>query len=241
MLKKLLIVAALLFPVCGCTKPATTPYKISTYNILQEGDEDGKAKIVIAAPKTGEVGELIRLDVTGSKAQSFKWILVPESVDFEVYDEGRRAVFSARTAGKYMFIVACASEGSVDVATHTVVIGNSPDNPPPPPTPELTAQIVGWCADAKVSKDEAKSLASSFRSVASSIAAGVNTTPEDITKATSDANRAALGDALDSWIPVLKQIQGVLRAAAESGKLQTASQHQEMWTAIAEALEAYAN
>lgn len=215
-----------------------------------------EAKIVIDAPKTGAVGELIRLDVTGSTAESFKWLLVPQSVDFEFYDGGKKAVFSARTPGSYMFIIACASGGTVDVVTHVVAIGDggvSPPTPPTPPTPpnpddpiipvplsDLQSRIIKWCTDSKLPKLEASKLAASFSSVASTIAAGVNTTPEQIVAATGEANRAALGTSIEAWIPVLKNIQGDLKKESEAGNLQTAQQHQDMWTAIAKALETYA-
>jgi len=256
MLKKFFLTLTLTISllICGCAaSTASTGPQVSGQgpNIVygqdpgdyEFVDEDGKAQIVIDAPSTGVVGELIRLDVTASTAMSFKWLLVPAVIDFQVYDGGKKAVFSARTAGSYMFIVACASDGSVDVATHIIIIEGGPviiPVPGPEPHTGLADRITEWCVNANVNRGEARDLASSFRSIASTIAAGVNTTPEQIVEATGEANRAALGESLDSWMPVLKKIQVELKKEAEAGNLQTASQHQVMWTAIAEGLEAYA-
>lgn len=214
-----------------------------------EGDDPAPAdtaKVIINAPPTGAVGELIRLDVSNSTAESFRWVLVPDSVDFEVYDEGRHAVFSARKPGQYMFIVACAYKGTVDVVTHVINIGNVPDPQVKYPVVEKPAEgaplammIPYWCSQAKRSREETMKLAASFESIAATISAGVNTTPQAIIQATGDANRNALGDSLENWKPVLQELQKELQKLAEEGKLTTAEQHAQVWREIAAGLRAY--
>ena len=88
---------------------------VKCVNILRGDDtEPGEtAKVVIHAQEMAEIGELVRFDLTSSVARSFMWLMVPEEIDFEIYDNGQRAVFSARKPGDYMFIVACAYEDTV--------------------------------------------------------------------------------------------------------------------------------
>lgn len=218
-----------------------------TTRIVADGDA---AKIIIHAPEMGEVGELIRLDVSESTGDDFKWIVVPTTLDFEVYQDGRKAVFSARKPGNYMFIIACSNAGTVDVITHTIKITG--DNVPDPPTPDvypvvpkpadgspLAAWMPYWCSQSKQEKNEAMKLAASFNSVAATIAAGVNTTPDQIIKATANANRQALGGSIDRWMPVLQALQGDLQARANAGLLQTPEQHAAAWREIAGGLMDY--
>lgn len=208
-----------------------------------------RAHIALVAPDKGLVGELIRLDVSTSIADSFKWLLVPDSVDFEVYDGGRRAVFSARKVGSYMFVVACAKDGFVDVMTHVVHIVNPGDPDPtieypvvekPSPEAGLMAWIPYWCAEAKREPGEALALAESFESIAAAIAGGAYTTPEEISQATGQANRVALGESLANWMPVLSKLQTELKRQADAGHLKTPEQHAKIWREIAEGLLAYA-
>lgn len=216
-----------------------------------EGD---KAEIIVSSQDTGVVGELIRFDVSSSIAESFKWILVPESVDFEVYDNGKRAVFSARKPGEYMFVVACAFKSTVDVTTHVVTIeGVVPDDPDDPGDPDwptvvdpgddapLQARVSYWCSQAKRPPAEALALADSFESVAAMTVAGVYTTPEEIIQATSAANREALGTKLQQWVPVMRQLQDEFQQMAQDGELVTPEQHAETWREVAAHLQFYAS
>jgi len=206
------------------------------------------AKIIIKAQTTAEVGELVRLDVSASQAESFKWILVPDSVDFEVYNEGRSATFSARKEGEYMFIVACAYKGKVDVMTHTITVGNPGPNPNDYPRvlrPDSEATVGEWvpywCALTMRPKEGALKLAESFEGVATTISAGVNTTPAEIIKATGDSNRQALGDSVEDWKPFLLSLQNEFKKRAAEGTLLSPDQHADMWREVAAGLRAYAD
>lgn len=214
--------------------------------------EPDTATIIVKSQETGVVGELIRFDVSESVAESFKWLLVPESVDFEVYDEGKRAVFSARKAGEYMFVVACAYKGTVDVTTHVVTIGGGGPVGPDPPDPgtypvlpdpgvdaSLKAKLSYWCSQAKRPTNEAAQLAGSFDSVAAMVAAGVYTTPQEIIEATGTANKEALGERLKAWVPVLRKLQDEFQQMAQDGELVTMDQHAETWREVAAALRYY--
>ncbi len=205
------------------------------------------AKIMLKAPEEAEVGELVRFDLTGSVAQSFKWRMVPATVDFEIFCDGERTVFSARKPGTYMFIIACAYNGTVDIVTHTVTIVGivppddvSPDVAKPDANADLDKWVVYWCSKGAQSQLEADKLAGSFDSVAAQIAAMVLRTPAEIIQATATANRTALGDSLPAWEPVLQSIRGELRNQADKGLLNTPAQHQKLWKTIAKGLRAYA-
>jgi hypothetical protein len=231
--------------------PTTSQSVYEGLTVATDGESDPQddgAKIVIKAQTTAEIGELVRFDVSASRAEAFKWILVPESVDFEVYNDGRRATFSAREDGEYMFIVACAYESTVDVKTHIVVVGNpgpKPDDYPRVPRPDSEAAlgewVPYWCALTLRPEEDALKLAESFDGVAATIAAGVNTTPAEIIKATGDSNRQALGDSVEDWKPFLLSLQNEFKKRAAAGTLVSPDQHAEMWREIATGLRAYAD
>ena len=214
-------------------------------HILHQDDvvqPDHIAHIVIKAQDTAEVGELVRFDLSASAAQSYKWILVPESVDFETYRDGEAAVFSARKPGEYMFIVACAYNDSVDVATHIVTVGGGivPDVSRPDAVAGIDKWAVYWCSTNKLPSDEAERLADSFEAISAQIAAGVLQKADEIIAATADANRKALGDSLPAWLPVLRELQAVMKEKAEQGELLTPDQHRVLWKEIADGLRNYA-
>ena len=190
-----------------------------------------EAKIVLEAPSTARVGELVRFDVSASVADSFEWLVVPPSQDFEVYAEGRKAVFSARMEGEYQFIVACAKDGTVDVVQHVIVVRG----PPPMPTDDSLADwIPFWAFTMNLPADGAKDLAQSFEDVAARSEELAE--PQDWIKATAEANRAALGEKLPIWKPILTKIGEVLLKKAQNGELVTPEQHKVLWLEIASGL-----
>jgi len=242
-------------PSASVTNTGTNIYANLTTSHSPDNVEPGTiAAIVIDAQKSAEVGELVRFDVSKSTADSFKWVLVPDSIDFEVYNEGQRAVFSARHPGEYMFIVGCAYQGTVDIVTHIVTIEGGPPGPDPPipphpdipnvPKPEeggvLAEWLAYWCSQAQRPKYETLQVAGSFEGVAAQISAGVLTDTKSIIETTASANRQALGDSLTDWLPVLREIQTELKSRAEAGILTTPEQHAATWREIAKGMRDYA-
>ena len=197
--------------------------------------QQASATIVIDAPTKGRVGELIRFDLTKSDADSIKWLLKPGSADFESYNDGRRAVFSARTAGEYMFIIAVAKGGTVDVVTHTVKIEGPPEKPE---SQSLADWIPYWLYDMQLPREEALALAQSFEETAERITA--LSTPQGIIEATGEANRVALGGSLEAWKPLLQKVKTALETRAKANTLTTPDQHKEAWREIAQGLRKYA-
>lgn len=235
----------LVSPYLNLQYPALSP-AVGVASVFCQEPEDVQtedvAKVVINAQEVAEVGELVRFDLTESTAESFKWILVPEAADFEVYCEGQRAVFSARKPGSYMFIIGCGYKGTVDVAVHIVTVeGNDPPNiPRPDVNASLDKWVPYWCSVNTLPEDEAEKLAGSFESIAAQIAADVLQETDDIITATSNANKQVLGDSLPAWLPVLRELQTTMKTLAGQGKLTTPDQHQALWGEIAKGLRYYA-
>ena len=209
---------------------------------------NSKAEVIIDAPKEAKVGQLVRFDLTKSSGTMFMWKVLPSTTNFEVYEGGRKAVFSTDVAGDYTFIIAVALNGSVDVKTHTIKVGNGaapvvvPPTPLPIPTSTLAAKVTSW-ADAVASstkKSEAVKLADSFLTVANLIKApGGLSTPEEIIAKTAATNRTALGAQISAWVPFLTNLQAEMKTRSETGLLVTAEQHAAMWIEISIALRTY--
>lgn len=191
-----------------------------------------EAQVVLIAPSEARVGELVRFDASDSVADSFEWLVVPQSCpDFEVYDAGRKAVFSARMEGDYQFIIACAKDGTVDVMSHVLHV----EGPPPMPTNDrLDEWIPFWFWAENLPKAEALALADSFEAIAAR--ADELKQPKDWIIATADANREVLGDRIDAWGPLLDKIGAALRARAENGALNTPEEHAAAWLEVAAGL-----
>ena len=184
------------------------------------------AEIVLDAPDSSiQVGELVKLDVSESTADSFKW-LVPDSDDFLTYDEGARAAFSARVPGDYRFIVACSKDGTVDVVTFVINV----EGIHPPDASDLADLMRFWAKD--LSKEVREKVARSFEEVIKQAPAA----PEDWIKTTTSLTRIALGDDLAQWVPVSEKLGEFMQRQAQMGELSTPAQHKILWAKVAEGL-----
>lgn len=193
-----------------------------------------EAAIVLVAPDQVGASQLVVLDVSGSIADSYKWEVVPASPNFMVIDGGKRAVFSA-ASGEYLFIVAGAKDGTVDVKIHKLKIEATV------PSNTLKAKVMDWAKqiNSPSKRDDLIRLSQSFSSIASTVAVG-GLTPENILDATKASNQKALGASLSYWQPLFDQLAADLKARAEAGELTDAESHVKAWNAIAEGLAEYA-
>ena len=190
-----------------------------------------EARIVLTAPSTARIGELIRLDASESVADSFEWALVPQILrDFETYAGGSKACFSARTAGDYQFVVACAKDGTVDVKVIIIRVLAPPETPQ---SASLAAWIPFWAWDYDLPEQQRLELAASFEALANR--ADLQD-PAAWAQATAAANRALLGDDIDTWKGLLGKIGASLQKLAESGALSTPEDHRAIWLEIAQGL-----
>jgi hypothetical protein len=245
------------FSVSYFSSPSTTKSdanNMGVYSGLTENIKNtGEAKLVITAPTEVRIGKLVVLDVSKSSGNTFKWLVVPETEDFLVIDNGRRAVFSSGVVGEYMFIIACAINDSVDVQRHIVRVVNTgptppgpvtPDDPMPPvsPTSTLSKKVSEWCASIQspTRAADAVKLANAFDSVAARIDAGTLTDPYAIITATAEVSRSALGPNAKDWVPFLRSLQAELEQRASDGTLSTPTQHAGVWKEIAKGLRYFA-
>lgn len=117
-----------------------------------------------------------------------------------------------------------------------------PIPPPVPPAPvdPLEAAVAQWAAEtvpAGVDRQaDAVKLADSFSGVAAAILAGTLKAPLEIQAATTEANRAALGEHKAAWMPWAQKLSGYLQAESAAKRLETAEQHRVTWLSIAAGL-----
>jgi len=216
---------------CVATKGTTPPLAQETNRVEVPGPN--QAKLVLVAPTSARIGELVRLDVSESIAVEFRWLLVPDSVDFLVFDSGSRAVFSGRKAGEYQIIIGCAVDGTLDVISHTIRVVGPPEMPTNGAFDEL---IPYWMWSDPLPSEECMALADSFESIVARIEE--LPTPTDWIEATSQATRTVLGDQIDVWSDMLEKIGNELLRKAQAGELTTPEEHRKVWLEIAEGFRA---
>ena len=102
-----------------------------------------KPLAVIDGPSVGNVGDFVRLSATESVADHVAFSVVPETLpdgraSFMLFDDGR-TILIASVPGRYLVILAAATDEGIDVRQHVVTIGNVTPRPEPqPPTPTPT-------------------------------------------------------------------------------------------------------
>lgn len=183
----------------------------------------------ITAETKIKVGQLLVLQAGPAEADNFAWKVMPETKNFLVIDNGKRACFSAETPGIYVFILATTKNGIVDVQMHAVQVGDS-----------QVVGVQGWLAkvaDYPGKREDQLKLAQSFSSVAALITSGVINSPEDISAATKKSNQDALGDNYAKWEPFFVALRDELNALAAAGKLTDGASHATKWREIAVALQ----
>lgn len=177
-----------------------------------------------------EVGELVRLNTSG-EVDGITWKVKPETPDFEVIEEGRRAFFSARMPGEYLIIVAAARGGEPFLHWQTLTVRGEPT-----PVSRLTHKVGEWLKrlPADIDKSKIKQVAGVFRKLANS-----ETAVDKMLEATALANSAVIGDELEKWVPFLDGLGNELDAMVASGDLSTREQYRAVWLEIAAAMERF--
>lgn len=191
------------------------------------------AGVNLEAPDEAEIGELVRLDASKSDVDGLTWQILPETPDFEVIENGRRAFFSSRVPGSYLFIVAGAKDGVPYLKHHTItVLGEVV-----PPGPEsLGLKVRRWTksvGDYKARQVHALALAGVFRKLATA----EDITVDEMLDATATANSAVLGEDLEKWFPLLEPLGEELDVLMEEEKLATREDYKLVWLEIAEGIE----
>ena len=211
--------------VCGivCSVASTN------LNIVQQ---EGDPRIV--APEEAQVGELVRLNIVAT-ADDYQWIVVPGSPDFEIYAEGQKAVFSARSPGEYLFIAAYCKDNKVSLLRHILTV-KGPLKPIVPPGPDSTiAELIPyWCATLKVSDETRETLRNNFSKAAASAAAGEFEDIQSFITATAELNKEASVHA--GTAALLDKITEYIVTKASVGELESLDQHILLWNKISAAL-----
>ena len=211
-------------------------------------DEDGmprvdKPEVVIEAPSSVKVGDMIVVDLSKSVGGGFDLVIIPEPPQVRVFNDGKVIVTaSGYESTEYLFIASCALNGESDVKTHTVkVVGQKPAKPSDPGE-NLVEKVLSWCelVDSPTPRDDALKLAQSFSSLATVINNGTFSTAGEIVAATKTSNRDALGSNLKYWVPLLDGLMNELRAMSTVGMLPDPMAHGPVWMAVSEGLEEYA-
>ena len=96
------------------------------------------AEATLEAPARIEVGQLLRLDSGDSVGDHFSWLVIPSSSDF--YVENDVAFFSARAAGRYVFVLIVSDQDGIATDQSAVTVGEP--GPGPNPVPDSLAEKV---------------------------------------------------------------------------------------------------
>lgn len=193
--------------------------------------------LVVKGPEVCDVGELVRIDASASQCANLTWRIIPESKDFEVVDGTKRGMFSTRTPGTFLLVVAGAIDNTPYMHVHTLTaIGKDPTIQPntPATTKPIDQQIMTWFGLVKTEqrKEEAKKLAGVFRTLSST-----DLEVNKILEATATANRNTLGKSIDGWVPFLDALGKELDLYIANKQLGTKEQYRDLWVKIAEGLE----
>lgn len=182
----------------------------------------------VAVQDDCEVGELVRATIEGDVA-GITWRVIPETDDFETTDNGRKAFFSARAGGKYVFVVAAAKEGVPFLEVKTLTVRG-----PPVIVNKLRSTMKGWLKpiEAPNKVETLKAMAGVFRKLADK-----PTTVDKMLEATALANSAVIGDNIAAWVPFLDKLGNKLDGLVDAKELETIGQYQKTWLEIADALE----
>lgn len=200
-------------------------------------------EVVIEAPDTVQVGDMIIVDVSKSVGAGFDLQIIPEPKYVRVFESGKIICTSTgNKTAEYLFIVSCALNEQSDVKTHLVKVEGG-DLIIPEPGKSITAKIMEWCKSVQspTIRDDALKLSQSFASIAAIIKSGAFSSAEEIVNATKTSNQDALGENLEYWIPVFDGLMTELKTMAESGLLQTPESHAPVWNDVATGLRNYAN
>lgn len=227
--------------VGGRTRNSTTTEKV----VYRQNDSPRKDKpeVIIEAPSSVKVGDMIIVDLNKSIGDGFDMIIRPKPPQVRIFDGGKVVVTATgyKTV-EYLFIVSCALNGESDVKVHIVkVLGLQPVIPTNPGD-NVAEKVISWCesVDSPTLRDDALKLAQSFASLAVVIENGTFQTPKEIVSATKTSNRDALGTNLDHWVPLLDGLMNELKAMAKIGLLPDAFAHGPVWRSVSKGLKAYA-
>jgi len=188
---------------------------------FEEEEEEEKVILSLVAPNVCKIGELVTLDASASSAASFEWKIKPESLNFVVIENGKRAFFSSSENGDYIFFVAAAKENAVSCIIHSLRVEGQPISD------KFTTLIRSWLPK-NSNPLLLEALSRSFEESAKA------KDIETLIKMTAVANRAVLGVNLDQYKSFLISFSEYLQKNYQGKSLE---EHVALWLKIAAALK----
>jgi hypothetical protein len=201
----------------------------------------------LEGPSQIKVGELAVLRVKNAVTK-VAWIVIPQKINFQEFENGSSAAFCTNIAGNYSFFAAVGSGNDLVVLPHQIVVIDDRPSPIPPgpgpnppiPTPtDLKSSVKLAVTKVKSPQrvKEANYLAFSFISVANLIKSANITDSNTIISVTTASNRQALGQSAELWAPFFEFLAATLNTMSKNGQLKTPEDHISTWNIIADALK----
>lgn len=209
--------------------------------------------VKIDGPTTAAPGDLVVLRLVAPGATNYKWVLANSSKTFLPVDGGVNVVFASGEHKEFIFVGSASDATSLGSVVHRLAIGEpepeplpNPPGPTPPPTPlpdgKFKLAAFAFTEAGKVTSANrpaaAKNLANSFRGIASAIAAGALSKPEEILAKTLTGNQTALGGDRAAWSAFGVSLSTELERLHAAGTLRVPADYQTAWDEIATGLEA---
>lgn len=189
-------------------------------------DGETKMQLIVKAPETCVIGEMVTIDATASNCDTFQWLVIPETVDYRTITNGQETLFTSRTPGTYVFIIAGTRDGILlPLKNITIIVERSVAPVPAIVDNAFTIKIKSWLptdADPVI----LEKLAQSFERVASAGHKEV----ADLIKITALSNRGILGSQLEEYKPFLIAFSNHLKINYVEA---TVDKHIELWFNLA--------
>lgn len=210
----------------------TSVVELVDYEPIEQAPKTTDTKLVVTAPKTASVGQLI--EVSANTRSSIKFVV--KGVDPSNIRVLDHSVVFASPAASTVDVFVAAMLGEALVVEHvTVQVGGSR-----PLTPTTLRSEIAPLIESVESEDklkELKDLSAAFKQVAVLIKDGSVSSVEDAVRITKTLVKQATSTAGDAWRKVIDRIQVDAEKAADAGKLKSLEDHARHWEGIAAALD----
>lgn len=195
----------------------------------QEADGTPEQQLIVKAPETCVIGEMVTIDATASNCDTFEWLVIPETVDFRIITNGQEALFTSRTPGTYIFIIAGTRDGILmPLKEVTIIVEGSTPLPPAIVDNAFTIMVKSWLP-ANANPIILERLARSFERVASIAHEDI----ASLVKTTSLSNQSALGVNSPQYKPFLVAFSTHLKTNLTDA---TIDEHVKLWFNLADIL-----
>lgn len=186
-------------------------------------------QLIVKAPETCVVGEMVTIDATASNCDTFEWKVIPETNNFRVITNGQEALFCASAPGKFIFVIGGTRDGILmPLKDITVIVEASIASPLIIPDDAFTIKVKSWLPT-NIDPVILEKLAKSFERVASANHKDV----ASLVKTTALSNRGILGPQLEMYKPFLVAFSVHLKTNYTEA---TIDKHVELWFNLAATL-----